>query len=84
MKISVRQISEKKRRTNAAVIFQMEQIQEWVNYQLNDSTARKLDDGPFPLLYHHEFIKEFMMFMDSWSYMFDYLEVASFIEDSNL
>ena len=29
----------------------MKQIKEWLSYQLNDSTAKKLDDRPFPLFH---------------------------------
>ena len=30
----------------------MEQIEEWVNYLLNDSIAMELDDCPFTLSFH--------------------------------
>ena len=33
----------------------MEQIEEWLSYQLDDSTAKKLDNRPFPLLSHTVF-----------------------------
>ena len=31
------------------VISQIEQINKWLRYQLDDSTAKKFDDHPFPL-----------------------------------